>query len=111
MPDTINCTVRSILTNEKYKGDALLQKVYTADFLTKEKKKNNGEVPQYYVEKNHEAIIDLVFLNRCRRRWNAAPVQKGGTAAQAFLHRKSSAETAAAGSALRCGIPTTSTAG
>lgn len=51
-------TVRSILTNEKYKGDALLQKVYTADFLTKEKKKNNGEVPQYYVEKNHEAIID-----------------------------------------------------
>lgn len=51
-------TVRSILTNEKYKGDALLQKVYTTNFLTKEKKKNNGEVPQYYVEKNHEAIID-----------------------------------------------------
>ena len=51
-------TVRSILRNEKYKGDALLQKVYTMNFLTKEKKKNKGEVPQYYVEKNHEAIID-----------------------------------------------------
>lgn len=50
-------TVRSILTNEKYKGDALLQKVYTVDFLTKKKKVNEGEVPQYYVEHNHDAII------------------------------------------------------
>lgn len=50
-------TIRSILTNEKYKGDALLQKSYTVDFLTKKKKKNEGEVPQYYVENSHEAII------------------------------------------------------
>ena len=50
--------VRSILTNEKYKGDALLQKVFTTDYLTKHKKKNEGEVPQYYVTGNHEAIID-----------------------------------------------------
>ena len=50
-------TVKSILTNEKYKGDALLQKSYTIDFLTKKTKINNGEVPQYYVENNHEAII------------------------------------------------------
>lgn len=50
--------VQSILTNEKYKGDALLQKVYTTDFLTKKKKPNEGEVPQYYVEGNHEAIIE-----------------------------------------------------
>ena len=50
--------VRSILTNEKYKGDALLQKSYTVDFLTKKKKVNEGEIPQYYVEGNHEAIID-----------------------------------------------------
>ena len=49
--------VESILTNEKYKGDALLQKVYTTDFLSKKKKKNEGEVPQYYVEGSHEAII------------------------------------------------------
>ena len=51
-------TVWSILTNEKYKGDALLQKSYTVDFLTKKTKTNEGEVPQYYVENNHEAIID-----------------------------------------------------
>ncbi|MGN0679664.1 MAG: recombinase family protein [Oscillospiraceae bacterium] len=49
--------VRSILTNEKYKGDALLQKVFTVDFLTKKKKINEGEVPQYYVEGNHEGIV------------------------------------------------------
>lgn len=51
-------TVMSILTNEKYKGDALLQKTYTADFLTKSVRKNQGEVPQYYIENSHPAIID-----------------------------------------------------
>lgn len=51
-------TVTSILTNEKYKGDALLQKTYTADYLTKSVKKNHGEVPQYYIEDSHPAIID-----------------------------------------------------
>lgn len=50
-------TVKSILTNEKYRGDALLQKQYTADFLQKTRKTNNGEIPQYYVEEHHEAII------------------------------------------------------
>ena len=50
-------SVRSILTNEKYRGDALLQKSYTVDFLTKKKKVNEGEIPQYYVENNHPAII------------------------------------------------------
>ena len=51
-------TITSILTNEKYKGDALLQKKFTTDFLTKKQKVNEGEVPQYYVEGSHEAIID-----------------------------------------------------
>lgn len=50
-------TVRSILSNEKYKGDALLQKSYTVDYLTKKTKVNEGEIPQYYVEGDHEAII------------------------------------------------------
>ena len=49
--------VQSILTNEKYKGDALLQKVFTEDFITKKKVRNTGQVPQYYVEGNHEAIV------------------------------------------------------
>lgn len=51
-------TVKSILTNEKYKGDALLQKGFTVDFLTKKRKVNEGEVPQYYVQKSHPAIIE-----------------------------------------------------
>lgn len=49
--------VISILTNEKYKGDALLQKKFTVDFLTKKTKVNEGEVPQYYVQNSHPAII------------------------------------------------------
>ena len=51
-------TVSSILQNEKYKGSALLQKRFTTDFLTKKTKVNEGEVPQYYVEDSHPAIID-----------------------------------------------------
>ena len=51
-------TVESILTNERYKGDALLQKQFTVDFLNKKMKNNEGEVPQYYVTDSHPAIID-----------------------------------------------------
>ena len=65
-------TVRRMLSNEKYKGDALLQKEFTVDFLQKKVKKNEGEVPQYYVEGNHEAIIspavfDLVQAEIAKR--------------------------------------------
>jgi len=45
-----SATIRSILTNEKYKGEALLQKGFTVDFLTKQRKVNEGEIPQYYVK-------------------------------------------------------------
>ena len=56
-------TINKILRNEKYMGDALLQKTYTTDFLTKKRIKNNGTVPQYYVEDDHEAIIPKdIFL-------------------------------------------------
>jgi site-specific DNA recombinase len=50
-------TINKILRNEKYIGDALLQKTYTTDFLNKTRVKNTGIVPQYYVEGNHKAII------------------------------------------------------
>lgn len=50
-------TLRSILTNEKYKGDAILQKTYCVDFLTKKMKKNEGELPKFYVENSHPAIV------------------------------------------------------
>ena len=51
-------SIRHMLSNEKYMGDALLQKTYTVDFLTKKRAENNGQVPQYYVENSHPAIID-----------------------------------------------------
>ena|SRR5574344_125410 len=50
-------SLKLILTNEKYMGDALLQKTITTDFLNKKRTVNNGVAPQYYVENNHEAII------------------------------------------------------
>lgn len=57
-------SVKSILTNEKYKGCALLQKGYTADYLTKKRVKNDGAVPQYYVEDSHPAIIEPEVFDR-----------------------------------------------
>lgn len=57
-------TVQSILTNEKYKGCALLQKSYTADYLTKKIVRNDGAVPQYYVEGSHDAIIEPAVFDR-----------------------------------------------
>lgn len=51
-------TVKNILKNEKYRGDALLQKRYSKDFLDREMRVNKGEVPQYYIVGNHEAIIE-----------------------------------------------------
>ena len=57
-------TIMSILQNEKYKGAALLQKSFTVDFLEKRMKINEGEVPQYYIEHSHEAIIDPLEHDR-----------------------------------------------
>ena len=57
-------TVKNILTNEKYKGDALLQKKYSKNFLDKRMILNQGEVPQYYIEGNHEAIIAPEIFER-----------------------------------------------
>lgn len=66
-------TVESILTNVKYKGDAILQKTFCVNFLTKKMKPNEGEVPKYYVENSHPAIIepaafDEVQVELARRR-------------------------------------------
>ena len=47
-----------MLSNEKYKGDALLQKTFTVDSLSKKRIINNGEIPQYYIKESYHAIID-----------------------------------------------------
>jgi len=66
-------TVRSILLSEKYKGEAILQKTYTVDFLEKKMKRNEGEIPKFHVENSHPAIVtpeqfDLVQAEWERRR-------------------------------------------
>ncbi len=76
-------TVQSILTNEKYRGDALLQKTFTVDFLNKTKKANEGEIPQYYVENSHPAIVsgeifELVQHEMARRRENGKYTSTAG---------------------------------
>ena len=57
-------TISSILKNEKYAGDALLQKTYTVDCISKKTRKNTGELPMYYVSDHHEAIIDRDTFNK-----------------------------------------------
>lgn len=58
--------VREILTNEKYTGNALLQKMYVADYLSKMKKRNRGELPTFYVEQSHVAIIDMETYDKAQ---------------------------------------------
>jgi DNA invertase Pin-like site-specific DNA recombinase len=76
-------TVKSILTNEKYKGDALLNKTYVVDCISKKVCKNRGERPMYYVENNHPAIIDKDIFNRVqeeiKRRVGKKKVKEKGT--------------------------------
>lgn len=55
--------INRIISNEKYMGDALLQKTYTVDCLTKQRIDNDGTVPQYYIENNHEAIVSKDIFN------------------------------------------------
>ena len=59
--------IKSILKNEKYVGDALLQKTFTADCITKKVVKNNGERPMYLVTNHHAPIIDRDTFNRAQQ--------------------------------------------
>ncbi|MDR3050640.1 MAG: recombinase family protein [Oscillospiraceae bacterium] len=52
-------TIMSILQQEKYSGCAKLQKTLTVDFLSKTRKKNEGEAPSYWVENSHPAIVSV----------------------------------------------------
>ena len=59
--------IQCILRNERYAGDALLQKTYVEDCLTHRSVKNNGERPQYYIRNNHPAIIDRDVCNKVQK--------------------------------------------
>ncbi|MDD4002975.1 MAG: recombinase family protein [Clostridia bacterium] len=75
-------TIKSILENEKYMGDVILQKTYTRDFLSERRVLNIGQAPQKYVENNHPAIIDRTTWNAVQaemeRRANLRTVEKSG---------------------------------
>ena len=59
--------IKSILKNEKYVGDALLQKTFTVDCISKKVQKNNGERPMYLVTNHHDPIIDRDTFNRVQQ--------------------------------------------
>ena len=68
--------IQSILTNEKYYGAALLQKKFTYDFLTKKTKKNCGELPQYYIEEDHEPIVSKAHHDAVQERLSSTERQR-----------------------------------
>lgn len=76
-------TIRSILSNEKYKGDAIINKTYVSDCISKRIKANNGERNKYYIENNHPAIIDAGTFARVQeeiaRRSGKPKVKQKGT--------------------------------
>ncbi|MCI8525311.1 MAG: recombinase family protein [Oscillospiraceae bacterium] len=79
--------LRNILTNEKYIGDALLQKTYVTDCISKKVVKNTGGRAMYYVENNHPAIISKEIFHRVqaemtRRSSKRKVMQKSGKTEQ-----------------------------
>ena len=80
-------TIQSILTNEKYKGDAIINKTFIKDCISKKVMINNGDRPKYYVENNHPAIIDSLTFSRvqeeiARRNSKKKVKQKGSKTEQ-----------------------------
>ena len=86
--------IDKMLVNEKYMGDALLQKTYTVDFLTKKKVMNKGIVPQYYVEDDHEPIIPKELFHRVQeeKARRASIYRKGGGKKDAEVKGKYSSQ-------------------
>ena len=62
-------TIRRMLTSVIYKGDMLLQRQYTVDYLTKEKRTNRGELPQYYIEGDHEGIVSRFVFDYIQEKY------------------------------------------
>ena len=80
-------TIQSILRNEKYIGDFLMQKYYVEDFLTKKLVKNQGELDQYYVKGHHEPIVSEEIFNAVQRKMKAGPRKKHQSGARDFSSR------------------------
>lgn len=80
-------TVREILKNEKYKGDAILQKYCILDHLKKKKIRNNGEVDSYYIEDNHSPIISRDMWERVQREIKIRAEAKGNFKGDKYKRR------------------------
>lgn len=80
-------SIQRILQNEKYMGDILLQKTYTADFIEGKIKKNNGELPQYYIQDNHPAIIPREMFFRIQEEITRRNSKKPANAKKAKTNR------------------------
>jgi site-specific DNA recombinase len=72
-------TVLGMLKNEKYTGDAVLQKTITTNSITFKRKKNEGETPMYYVKDNHPAIISRVQFDKAQQLIKERSRAKGNT--------------------------------
>ena len=79
-------TILSMLKNEKFMGDLLLQKTYTVDFLTKEKAKNCGEFPQYYVENAHPPVVPREVFMRVQGELMRREQEKKAGSGRPALH-------------------------
>ncbi len=81
-------TIKSMLKNEKYTGNVILQKTYSADFLTKKRLKNNGEITKYYVENSHPAIISQAKFDLVQEEFEKrGAYPKRSTSANLFSNR------------------------
>ena len=87
-------TIGSILKNEKYAGDLLLQKSFVEDHISKISRKNRGEMPKYFIQNDHEAIIP-------REVFHAAEEESARRRAKYF---HSSGEKSELSSRICCGI-------
>ena len=98
-----------ILQNEKYCGNAILQKTYKRDLLSK-RVANNGEVRKYLVENGHEAIITWESSRWRSRSWRPEESRTGSILQSPYSLQSLSAVTVVASTAPRSGTPPTSTA-
>ena len=80
-------TVKSILSNEKYKGDAVLGKRFTVDFLTKKRIDNKGESPMYMVENSHRPIVSPEAYDLVQHEFQVRKARNAHSGASCFSSR------------------------
>ena len=75
-PEWTISRIRSILQNEKYCGDVLMQKTFRQDFINRKAIKNTGQLPMYLIENHHEGIVSREKYDAVQRRWHGGMQQR-----------------------------------